>query len=110
MCKCYKLLLCVFFVKHKTAYEVRISDWSSDVGSSDLVDHHGAFAADGREETVRFQRRRADGEEGERAADGERQQHENESAAFRIGGEGMQIGSASWRERVCQLVEIWVVA
>src|SRR3546814_18492768 len=25
-----------FFVKHKTAYEVRISDWSSDVCSSDL--------------------------------------------------------------------------
>src|SRR3546814_15691510 len=26
----------VFFVKQKTAYEVRISDWSSDVCSSDL--------------------------------------------------------------------------
>src|SRR3546814_5901337 len=25
-----------FFVKHKTAYEMRISDWSSDVCSSDL--------------------------------------------------------------------------
>src|SRR3546814_5996463 len=25
-----------FFVKQKTAYEMRISDWSSDVGSSDL--------------------------------------------------------------------------
>src|SRR3546814_4113178 len=30
-------LLCLFFVKQKTAYEVRISDWSSDVCSSDLV-------------------------------------------------------------------------
>src|SRR3546814_5432504 len=29
-------LLCVFFFKHKTAYECRISDWSSDVCSSDL--------------------------------------------------------------------------
>src|SRR3546814_6585036 len=29
--------LCVFFFKHKTAYEMRISDWSSDVCSSDLV-------------------------------------------------------------------------
>src|SRR3546814_2459558 len=31
-------LLCVlfFFFKQKTAYEVRISDWSSDVCSSDL--------------------------------------------------------------------------
>src|SRR3546814_4790724 len=27
----------VFFFKQKTAYEMRISDWSSDVGSSDLV-------------------------------------------------------------------------
>src|SRR3546814_10577330 len=28
----------VFFLKQKTAYEMRISDWSSDVCSSDLVD------------------------------------------------------------------------
>src|SRR3546814_4415775 len=27
---------CVFFFKQKTAYELRISDWSSDVCSSDL--------------------------------------------------------------------------
>src|SRR3546814_7699308 len=27
----------VFFFKHKTAYEMRISDWSSDVCSSDLM-------------------------------------------------------------------------
>src|SRR3546814_6003651 len=26
-----------FFVKHKTAYEMRMSDWSSDVCSSDLM-------------------------------------------------------------------------
>src|SRR3546814_5158470 len=26
-----------FFFKHKTAYEMRISDWSSDVCSSDLI-------------------------------------------------------------------------
>src|SRR3546814_14610471 len=30
-------LFCVFFFKQKTAYEMRISDWSSDVCSSDLV-------------------------------------------------------------------------
>src|SRR3546814_13192675 len=29
-------MLCVFFFKQKTAYEMRISDWSSDVCSSDL--------------------------------------------------------------------------
>src|SRR3546814_5201209 len=30
---------CFFFFKQKTAYEMRISDWSSDVCSSDLVDY-----------------------------------------------------------------------
>src|SRR3546814_4861210 len=30
------VLFCVFFFKQKTAYEMRISDWSSDVCSSDL--------------------------------------------------------------------------
>src|SRR3546814_17968095 len=30
-----------FFFKQKTAYEMRISDWSSDVCSSDLVDAAG---------------------------------------------------------------------
>src|SRR3546814_1486299 len=31
------IMLCVFFFKQKTAYEMRISDWSSDVCSSDLT-------------------------------------------------------------------------
>src|SRR3546814_9903634 len=30
-----------FFFKQKTAYEMRISDWSSDVCSSDLAGHQG---------------------------------------------------------------------
>src|SRR3546814_10893492 len=30
------LCVCFFFFKQKTAYEMRISDWSSDVCSSDL--------------------------------------------------------------------------
>src|SRR3546814_13294052 len=40
------LLFCFFFFKHKTAYEMRISDWSSDVCSSDLAAPHrcGAHA------------------------------------------------------------------
>src|SRR3546814_13772639 len=32
-------MVCVFFFKQKTAYEMRISDWSSDVCSSDLSDY-----------------------------------------------------------------------
>src|SRR3546814_4670493 len=44
------ILLFFFFFKQKTAYEMRISDWSSDVCSSDLppVDHghaHGQLRA-----------------------------------------------------------------
>src|SRR3546814_6250785 len=31
------LIIIFFFVKRKTAYELRISDWSSDVCSSDLL-------------------------------------------------------------------------
>src|SRR3546814_6377870 len=33
---CFLLVLFIFFFKQKTAYELRISDWSSDVCSSDL--------------------------------------------------------------------------
>src|SRR3546814_9591264 len=36
--------MCFFFFKQKTAYEMRISDWSSDVCSSDLwmqIESHG---------------------------------------------------------------------
>src|SRR3546814_13803167 len=41
MCSCFVIvvyisLLAFFFFKQKTAYEMRISDWSSDVCSSDL--------------------------------------------------------------------------
>src|SRR3546814_2062295 len=31
------MMSCIFFCKQKTAYEMRISDWSSDVCSSDLL-------------------------------------------------------------------------
>src|SRR3546814_4226280 len=36
----------VFFFKQKTAYEMRISNWSSDVCSSDLIDAEGRFDLD----------------------------------------------------------------
>src|SRR3546814_2319808 len=32
----FYVICCFFFFKQKTAYEMRISDWSSDVCSSDL--------------------------------------------------------------------------
>src|SRR3546814_9317237 len=37
MCVFIMCLYCFFFFKQKTAYEMRISDWSSDVCSSDLM-------------------------------------------------------------------------
>src|SRR3546814_20186075 len=36
------MLFVIFFFKQKTAYEMRISDWSSDGCSSDLFAHHVA--------------------------------------------------------------------
>src|SRR3546814_996406 len=51
----------VFFIKPKTAYEMRISDWSSDVCSSDLASPRSAH---------RGSRRCSDrGEAGEQAAE-----------------------------------------
>src|SRR3546814_10183190 len=41
---CISVFVMFFFFKQKTAYEMRISDWSSDVCSSDLV-----FNEEGRE-------------------------------------------------------------
>src|SRR3546814_3719266 len=43
MCTLFLSGLLFFFFKQKTAYEMRISDWSSDVCSSDLR-RHGADA------------------------------------------------------------------
>src|SRR3546814_17928359 len=52
----YSCRLCVFCFKQKTAYEMRISDWSSDVCSSDLARERGhaprRFEPDGRFGTV----------------------------------------------------------
>src|SRR3546814_6242101 len=39
------LLGVFFFFKQKTAYEMRISDWSSDVCSADLMDKLDALTA-----------------------------------------------------------------
>src|SRR3546814_5963125 len=39
---CYSMRIIVFFFKQKTAYEMRISDWSSDVCSSDLTNDASA--------------------------------------------------------------------
>src|SRR3546814_2675260 len=98
----------VFFFKQKTAYEMRISDWSSDVCSSEL---------DGRVDIVRD----------DIAVEGEAAHFEQLGRAFQLeavlagvaleiledgqlvallAGRGLEdkIGSASCRERVCPYV------
>src|SRR3546814_11775562 len=59
MCMCF-----FFFFKQKTAYEMRISDWSSDVCSSDLDDPLSAYS----NPPILPQKRNADA----RAAEGRR--------------------------------------
>src|SRR3546814_9190117 len=51
MCSVYSIVVLVlvfFFFKQKTAYEMRISDWSSDVCSSDLKTTHACRTSFGR--------------------------------------------------------------
>src|SRR3546814_7444871 len=50
MCGVSFCCLCsvLFFFKQKTAYEMRISDWSSDVCSSDLLLGHDLVHGQGR--------------------------------------------------------------
>src|SRR3546814_10182952 len=98
----------VFFFKQKTAYEMRISDWSSDVCSSDLhPDHrlHGALAIGIRAHhdgpTVVLKRCRDDlGRRCRVAVD----QHDDRLAGGDVARPASKIGSASCRERVCQYV------
>src|SRR3546814_18731727 len=81
----------VFFFKQKTAYEMRISDWSSDVCSSDLRVRLPALEF--------LERVNVRVLAVERSHEAERD--------LPI---GLEIGRASCRERVCQYVWISVVA
>src|SRR3546814_19555348 len=100
-----------FFCKQKTAYEMRISDWSSDVCSSDLVQTnspvkeialHADFIG-----VHRFNVIGSDVDE-----EGSSPIESAASKATRIRGvkQHVEIGRASCRERVCQYVSILVVA
>src|SRR3546814_3028424 len=109
-------MIVVFIFKQKTAYEIRISDWSSDVCSSDLsarrlpsMRHGGgavfvdqraaaeAVEAEGGVQRMRFVMRDGMGEN--MAAAGSRLEASGAPAAIDI-----EIGIASCRERVCQYV------
>src|SRR3546814_9229797 len=89
-----------FFFKQKTAYEMRISDWSSDVCSSDLADagddrHQDDLAA--LEPLFPLPFLQHDGE----AAQSQRHARNAEPVGL---PEFAEIGRASCRERVCQYV------
>src|SRR3546814_9505759 len=95
-------LLCFFFFKQKTAYEMRISDWSSDVCSSDLVTIRGRakrFAKIGGEMIS------LPAVEGYASAVWPDADHAVVTRPdARKGEQLVQIGRASWRERVCEYV------
>src|SRR3546814_2416583 len=99
----------LFFFKQKTAYELRISDWSSDVCSSDLLAHRhpvGKGPAEHRRvEGMRaflVGRRQLVPVALAHAVAAERGAVLVARAAHHV--EGIEIGRASCRERVCQSV------
>src|SRR3546814_4569408 len=95
----------IFYFKQKTAYELRISDWSSDVCSSDLalilleaLEGLGAGKDVGRDLRLRRPRPRLDHlGQGLLLVGGIAFHHLDQ-----VGDE--EIGRASCRERVCQYV------
>src|SRR3546814_1890330 len=101
MCFSYQLIVVYrvwcFFFKQKTAYEMRISDWSSDVCSSDLdILNISPMVTVGH--TPRFVKNyMADAADIESAI-------RNYVSEVKSGAYPAQIGRASCRESVCQYV------
>src|SRR3546814_7644880 len=97
-------MCCFFFFKQKTAYEMRISDWSSDVCSSDLAFLRG-LEVDMDGLRVVAHREIDDLRVGQRGA--ARLEHLADLPVLepaRVHPGGPQIGRASCRERVCEYV------
>src|SRR3546814_8960504 len=108
LCNCVMMLL-IFVFKQKTAYEMRISDWSSDVCSADLaaldLDVHGRGpVVIGIPEAAAIRRGRA-ADRPARAVNWRRRRRSHPA------GRGFpEIGRASCTERVCPYVSSSVVA
>src|SRR3546814_8178530 len=92
------VVMCVFFFffKQKTAYEMRISDWSSDVCSSDL--------GGGKQEEGGEPAPKAAALSQPQPPERKRHRHAQPDQRARQQGQLRQIGRASCRERVCQYV------
>src|SRR3546814_13678985 len=106
----------VFFFKQKTAYEMRISDWSSDVCSSDLHHCFGDHVI-GNCKAAPNPEVRLTGSQGVELARRYdldvnpvvtmkvcQARHQPGGSEAVRGGDLQQIGRASCRERVCQYV------
>src|SRR3546814_5161936 len=98
--------MCFFFFKQKTAYEMRISDWSSDVCSSDLwIRRYGQLPLREvpylRFNPAVFKGRQREAGEG---LAGVRVGAEGDRAELAVGRRLAPIGRASCRESVCQYV------
>src|SRR3546814_2637089 len=98
-CSC----LFFFFFKQKTAYEMRISDWSSDVCSSDLLEgEHLPFARDECFDLGQWRARtNCEDKLGRVIVDDAQQPGRAEDRGI---ARRAEIGRASCRERVCQYV------
>src|SRR3546814_7669268 len=97
----------IFLFKQKTAYEMRISDWSSDVCSSDLQERREHVLRQGLRRLHRIGPARIAGVEhaglshGETPAEGGQVERRLAQSLHPVAD---QIGRASCRERVCQYV------
>src|SRR3546814_1552378 len=90
-----------FFFKQKTAYEMRISDWSSDVCSSDLFGLRGKDGTPGKSGTLG---NKAFGMMGSAIMSALDQPDRPSPETSTRRQYCPQIGRASCRERVCQYV------
>src|SRR3546814_12762383 len=102
---------CIWFFKQKTAYEMRISDWSSDVCSSDLPEVLCAKPAEPKPPAPVPAPRLLPASAPLRLPAAARLRPVPSSArSSSCPDRPFQIGSASCRERVCQYVYILVVS
>src|SRR3546814_3364612 len=99
-----------FFFKHKTAYEMRISDWSSDVCSSDLNDDRNRRYSD---QDASYDRHGGSNTGGHGYGDHDRDYRENDDRDTRSVSDEPEVkpkpkpkarenGRAWCRERVCK--------
>src|SRR3546814_10236399 len=95
-------IVVVFFFKQKTAYEMRISDWSSDVCSSDLFIVRGGLYA--RAHQARAGRLPEPRRRSQSVFQGDARMTQAKSLQEKLHKGGLQIGRASCRARVCQYV------